>query len=614
MKKVLMTTGIAILALATIVSAQSYTFSNNLTIGSRGADVETLQTYLIAHGYSIPSIESGAAAKGYFGSQTKTAVQKFQAANGVPATGFVGPLTRGVLNAGGVASAPSGTCPAGFVCTPTTPVAVTCPAGFVCTPVGGGTSVGGSTGITTPGVPGIMTVTSGPLSSSVVNVGQTKVPVLSARIQAQYSDLDVQSLTVDLGPSTAIYNKIFNTIYVTDGTNILASQPLNGNTVVQSGSDYIVGLAGFHFIVPKGTYKDIIIKADLNSSIDSTYTGSSSKVPGTVSIAGGTNNLTGWGVALAANSVRGVDGAGLNLYGPTTAIVQAMTINTSLVDTAQANISLNSATPQANTIPVTDTTNGQYLGLPVLAFDVNAQNDSLHLHEVRINIKQVATTCTSCSVTTAYLYQGSTQVANASVSGGVADFTNISNGTAGASIPRDQTVTYTVKVDVNGVTSGSLAVTASTSATQYIYNSIDSTVDLSGANTTQGYTQTVANAGPLFTLASTPTITKSDVTPGNASVSTFQYVARFDVNITAVGTSVDIGLPSSTTAAFGSSSMTMTSTDVAQVYQNGTATTSTQVLIPGYSQPTGTTLSSDTTYFTLARNQSITIPDRKSVV
>ncbi|MCX6716261.1 MAG: peptidoglycan-binding domain-containing protein, partial [Candidatus Taylorbacteria bacterium] len=200
MKKVLFATGVAVLVLASVVGAQGYSFGSNLSVGSTGPGVVALQTALMSAGYNIPSIASGAASKGYFGSQTQAAVKLYQAANGVPSTGFVGPLTRAVLNGGAVAAAPSSACPAGYVCT----LASGAPA-----PVTGGTI----NGITTPGVPGIMTVSAGPISSAVLNVGQKMVPLISVRVQAQYSDIDVQSVTLALGNNTAIYNKIFSTMY-----------------------------------------------------------------------------------------------------------------------------------------------------------------------------------------------------------------------------------------------------------------------------------------------------------------------------------------------------------------------------------------------------------------
>jgi peptidoglycan hydrolase-like protein with peptidoglycan-binding domain len=589
-KRIIIASAIALTVALVGVASVKAAFNVNLSVGSTGADVSALQSWLISKGYSIPSISSGAAKPGYFGQQTKTAVIAYQASAKIPTTGFVGPLTRAALN-GGVSS---------------TPVAVGCPAGYTCTPVGGVTTpvtpVTPGT-ITTPGVPGILTVTSGPLSSIVSNVGQKMVPVLTVRAQAQYSDLSVQSLTLDLGNNTNVYNKIFNTIYVTDGSNVLASVPLNSSTVVQSGTQYIVGLAGFNVVVPKGTYKDIVIKADSNSSIDSKYLSGGVNYPSTVFSGTGYSGApsTGWGIALPANSLRAVDGAGLNLYGPTTGFAQALTINTSLVDTAQANVSRNSSSPLAASIPVTDTTNGQYLGLPVLVFDVNAQNDELHLNTVKVGI---ATTGTG-SVGAAYLYQGSTLVTSASVSGGLATFNNIPRGTSGTVIAKDQTLPYTVKVDVTGVTSGTLSVTAAVATSSFsamtVYNSIDGTVTVNGS--ASGAAQTVAASGPLFSLASAPTITKTSTSDSAGNV-TAVYSATFNVNVTAVGTDVDFGLPASTTASFGT---TTTGYNLAQIYKNGAAT-STGAVTAAYSKPTIATLSADGSYFTLARNQTATVP------
>ncbi len=66
------------------------TISRDLTIGSTGADVTTLQNWLITRGYAIP-----AGATGYFGAQTQSALARYQAANGIsPAAGYFGPITR----------------------------------------------------------------------------------------------------------------------------------------------------------------------------------------------------------------------------------------------------------------------------------------------------------------------------------------------------------------------------------------------------------------------------------------------------------------------------------------------------------------------------------------
>ena len=557
MKRILIAATVITLGVAVLASAAS--FGANLTVGSKGADVTALQTALIAGGYSIP-----AGATGYFGSQTKSAVQKYQAAKGIPATGFVGPLTRAALNGGTVATA-----------------AATCPAGYTCTAVAGATApvVGAPSAITTPGIPGILSVSAGPLSTSVLNVGQQMVPVLAVRNQAQYSDISIQSVTVDLGTNTTAFNKVFSKLYVTDGTNVLASVPLNGSTVVQNGNDYVVGLAGFNFVVAKGTYRDLIIKADLYGQIDTTYRGAQT-------------------LSIPQLSVRGVDGAGINLYGPSSgSISQTITINASLVDNAQANISLDAASPLAASVPVSDTTNNQYLGLPVLIFDVNAQNDNLHIH----NLSVAFTTSGTGAVNAAYLFQGSTQIMSSGVSGGIATFNNITDGTAGAGVPVNTTVPYTVKVDVTGVTSAAspFVISAVASSTgMSIYNSIDGNAIVSGTAT--GNQQVVASVGPLFTLVGSPTIVKTNITAGGATTTTFQYQATFNVQVQSVGTDVSFGLSGSTTPAFPAT--------LANVYingvNNGQVATSSGVV--AYSQPTNTTVNDSS--FTVARNQSVTIP------
>lgn len=65
-------------------------------VGASGEDVRSLQKFLNTLGYTIS--KSGAGSPGQettlFGGLTKTALMKYQAANGIPATGYVGPLTR----------------------------------------------------------------------------------------------------------------------------------------------------------------------------------------------------------------------------------------------------------------------------------------------------------------------------------------------------------------------------------------------------------------------------------------------------------------------------------------------------------------------------------------
>jgi hypothetical protein len=99
--------GVATVAAFTGASAAttaqcSYTFSQTLKSGSKGVEVMNLQKVLNMNTSTVVAT-SGAGSMGNetmtFGSATKAAVMKFQAANGVsPVSGLVGPLTRAVLN------------------------------------------------------------------------------------------------------------------------------------------------------------------------------------------------------------------------------------------------------------------------------------------------------------------------------------------------------------------------------------------------------------------------------------------------------------------------------------------------------------------------------------
>ncbi len=87
-------------AAASAATGPCVSITRYLSIGSRGADVTTLQNYLISQNYLAPGLSTG-----YFGSRTQTAIQTFQKSTGVvlsgtPSTtgfGAVGPKTRAAL-------------------------------------------------------------------------------------------------------------------------------------------------------------------------------------------------------------------------------------------------------------------------------------------------------------------------------------------------------------------------------------------------------------------------------------------------------------------------------------------------------------------------------------
>lgn len=69
--------------------------TQNLRPGMRGREVVMLQEFLQKQGWGIPD---DGPVTGYYGQVTANAVKKFQAANGLPPEGEVGPKTRALVN------------------------------------------------------------------------------------------------------------------------------------------------------------------------------------------------------------------------------------------------------------------------------------------------------------------------------------------------------------------------------------------------------------------------------------------------------------------------------------------------------------------------------------
>lgn len=75
----------------TTTITNSFTFRTNLSVGSSGVNVVMLRRVL-----SVPLTADES--PDHFGEETKEAVRRFQMSVDVPATGFVGPLTRHYIN------------------------------------------------------------------------------------------------------------------------------------------------------------------------------------------------------------------------------------------------------------------------------------------------------------------------------------------------------------------------------------------------------------------------------------------------------------------------------------------------------------------------------------
>ena|SRR3989344_1699028 len=86
---------IALVVMGAPLFAEAYILTRQLEVGSRGADVSAVQTFLAGDTTLYPE----GLVTGYYGNLTKGAVAKFQVRNGIPAVGRIGPMTLPVINA-----------------------------------------------------------------------------------------------------------------------------------------------------------------------------------------------------------------------------------------------------------------------------------------------------------------------------------------------------------------------------------------------------------------------------------------------------------------------------------------------------------------------------------
>ncbi|HUC02167.1 MAG TPA: peptidoglycan-binding domain-containing protein [Candidatus Paceibacterota bacterium] len=199
-------------------TSMTYDFTSDLTIGSTGAQVSSLQQLLISKGY----LTAVSAPTGYFGPLTQSALAKFQAANGIsPAVGYFGPITRSFVNS---------------MSTTTT------------TTTGGGT--------TTPtGAPLSVSVDAQTPGSSNIAAGAVNTPVLKLDFTAGATPVTVTNLV--LTRTGLSQDSDLNNVYLYNGATKLAS-----NLGINNGSISFSNGAGL-FTVPANSTYVVTVTADV---------------------------------------------------------------------------------------------------------------------------------------------------------------------------------------------------------------------------------------------------------------------------------------------------------------------------------------------------------------
>jgi peptidoglycan hydrolase-like protein with peptidoglycan-binding domain len=378
MKKVLIgsiaASALAFGSFAMSVANANAAFSNYLHVGSTGADVSALQTWLVSKNFlSMPAGVS----MGYFGSLTKAAVIKYQASINLPATGFVGPLTIAQLNMGATTGSTNG---------------------------GAVVSNGGSTVMTNDGTDGsISAQTSSYVSSGIqMKKGDTK-DVVAVRLQATSGTVTVTRADVHFNLRPWL---VFNKAVLHDSMGkVIATKMISDSssaTEITVGTDYLVRFDGINYTVMPGTNPDLAVSVTVLPATDKITNG---QIVNAAFGVGGIRTINGKGYtdsvsgAAYSSSASAVGISQLTGIGANNVTLQS---SGSVADIF-TRISPNSPLARQQVTSLTQTTNAVTLG----TFSLKSANNSSTLNSVIININDTAATSSAGTYSNIRLVDGS---------------------------------------------------------------------------------------------------------------------------------------------------------------------------------------------------------------
>ncbi len=493
--------------------AVTVTFTSDLTVGSTGAQVVALQTFLESKGYLVMPV---GVAKGYFGGLTRAALARFQAANGIaPAVGYFGPITRAKVNS----------------------MVVVTPGGPIVVVPGTGTE-------------GQLTNDEelGSISSEDLDEGDDKAEVLGIEFDAEDSamtidrvDVDFEATNVSGGQSDKLDHYVDSVSLWLDGKKLADADV---DELDEDSDVYSVRFTGLNGVVKDGDTAELVVAVDVVSNID------------------GDDADAEWTVTIPEDGIRATDTKGISdtYFGDD----YEETFTVGEATPGALTVSEGDNNPDAMDVEVDDDDNTD--GVTMLVFDLEAEDQDVTVDEIPVTLAVsaggVANTFNRVS-----LYQGSTLLDSKSVgaTGSTTVFDDLD-----LTIDADDTVTLTVKADFNDIGTGFAAgQTASTSISSTNADNIDAedeagdsltSSDISGS--ASGNTMTFRTNGIEVDLTS---ITESNNSDANPDIGTYTFkfkVTAFgnDVFLSATSTSGETNAIVYTLTGATVSSSTLTST------------------------------------------------------
>jgi hypothetical protein len=388
--------GLGLVAMSFVAAAPAKAadamFNVNLTVGSRGADVSALQTWLIAQGYSIP-----AGATGYFGMQTKAAVAAYQTAKGIsPTAGYFGPLTRASVNAGGNGSG-QGTVGVGEL----------------------------------KGAGRLTDVTAAGDIESDLDEGDQGVKVAGVEAEAKDGDVAVQRLDVSVhlgGNGSTRTDKYFDSISVWLGSKKLATMDASDGD--KSGATTTYRFANLKGVIKEGDTSSVYVSVDAVDSIDSAEDGDSVDVQ------------------IPVDGLRGVSADGVSETYVDTAINESFTVSST--DNGELVITESTDNPDDTIVKVDEDSTTDDVTL--LTFNLKAKKQDVTVNDLVIQAS--STHNLDDTVQTLKLMKGSKTLKTKTISSSATTQTITFSDLSNEDISKDDTEEYSIVATIKRVGTG----------------------------------------------------------------------------------------------------------------------------------------------------------------